>query len=78
MSQAIETLHSLFCKPAYDTPEHRRIEQNHRSLIKALTKKQRKKMLRIIDDMDWLRYCASLSSFTTGLQLGMSLAREIG
>lgn len=77
MSQAVETLHSLFCKPTYDTPEHQRIEHNHLSLIKALSKKQRRRVIRIIDDMDWLRYQASLTSFTTGLQLGLSLAQEL-
>ena len=77
MGQAIEKLHDLFCKPVFDTLEHQRIERNHQHLINVLNKKQRRKVLRIINDMDWLRYQSSLSSFTAGLQLGMALAREL-
>lgn len=77
MATTIETLHDLLCPFLPDAPQQLRMEENHQHLIKKLDKKCRRRVLRIIDDLEMLRLDSSYDSFAVGLKLGMTLAEEL-
>lgn len=77
MEKITYQLYQEFYQPAKNTPESRRIEQNHRTLIGRLGKAERNLVLRIIDDKDMLIEHSSYNAFTCGFRLAMRLATEI-
>lgn len=77
MATTIETLHDLLCPFLPDAPQQLRMEENHQYLIKKLNRKCRRRVLRIIDDLETLRLESSYDSFAVGLKLGMTLVEEL-
>ncbi|ADU27323.1 DUF6809 family protein [Ethanoligenens harbinense] len=77
MGDILFTIYRCFYKIPKGTPQARRIEANHRTLITHLSKADRRLVLRIIDDKDQLINDISLDSFITGFQLAWRLANEL-
>ncbi|TEB17515.1 hypothetical protein Psfp_00387 [Pelotomaculum sp. FP] len=69
--------HDYFYCEQENTPQARRIETNHRLLIQRLSKRNRKLVLRIIDDKDQICTNVSLDSFTCGFRLAWQIANQI-
>ena len=77
MKELLLAIYDRFYKP--DVPEslNREIEDCHRQLIDALSKNDRKVLLRLIDDKDHIAEQLSIDSFIRGFPMAWQLATEI-
>jgi len=73
MDNILKALYDHFYRKPKNSTQARRIETNHRLLIQRLSKRNRKLVLRIIDDKDQICEDVSLDSFICGFRLAWSL-----
>jgi len=77
MNDILQAIYDHFYTFPRNTPEEKRIEANHQTLIKRLKKQDRKLVLRIIDDKDLIANAVSLDSFIQGFRLAWTLSNQI-
>lgn len=77
MEDNLYRLYNVFYQREMDTPEARRIGENHKTLIGSLGKQERKLILRIIDDKDLMIERSTYNAFVSGFRLAMELSMEI-
>ena len=77
MKNILIELYNSFYKKPKNIPQEQRITSNHMLLINRLSKRDRKLVLRIIDDKDQICDDISLDSFIKGLLLGTRIANGI-
>ncbi len=76
----METLESLYCKfykPSLQKNLREKIDKNHKKLSKKLCRKDRRKLLEIIDNESLIGNIHSHESFICGLKLGLSISSEL-
>ncbi|WP_409968824.1 hypothetical protein RFF05_02320 [Bengtsoniella intestinalis] len=76
----METLNKLFkdfYKPSLQVGLNAEIEHNHKELIQTLSKADRRKVLKIIDNLMMITALQTEESFICGLHLGLSITTEL-
>ena len=77
MKDVLDTLFDTYCGRPQGTAEQERITANHQMLIKRLGRKDRRLVLRIIDDKDMLMEIVSLRAFRIGFEVAMKIFSEM-
>lgn len=77
MNELLLCLEQQFNKPDERSAEMERINQNIFTLRQHLNKKDRKTLLRIIDDYDMILLETKEKSFNNGIKIGFALFGEI-
>lgn len=77
MDNILKALYDHFCCQPENTPQEMRININHQLLRQRLSKRNRKLVLRIIDDKDQICTDVSLDSFICGFRLAWQIANQI-
>ena len=77
MSNILEALYYRFYSQPENTLQEMRIEANHNLLRQRLSKRNRKLVLRIIDDKDQICTGVSLDSFICGFRLAWQIVNQI-
>ncbi|WP_317853742.1 DUF6809 family protein [Chakrabartyella piscis] len=76
----METLNKLFkdfYKPSPQVDLNAEIEENHKELIQTLSKADRRKVLKIIDNLMMITTLQTEESFICGLRLGLGITTEL-
>lgn len=66
-----------FYKPSIQADLNAEIEQNHKELIERLSKDDRRKVLKIIDNLMMITTVQTQESFVCGLNLGLAITGEL-
>lgn len=66
-----------FYKPSIQADLNAEIELNHKELIATLTKDDRRKVLKIIDNLTMITTLQTQESFACGLNLGFAITSEL-
>jgi hypothetical protein len=77
MDNILKVLYDHFYRMPENTPDEKRIEANHRLLRQRLSKRNRKLVLRIIDDKVQICTDVLLDSFICGFRLAWQIANQI-
>lgn len=77
MNKLLKDLYDCFYTPPELTATKREIEECHRALIEALSKPERRLVLKIIDAKDHISEDTSLDSFISGFRLAWRLSAEL-
>jgi len=77
MDNILKTLYDHFYRLPEFTPQEARITENHQLLRQRLSSRNRKLVLRIIDDKDLICSDVSLDSFICGFRLAWRIANQI-
>ena len=77
MNKLLKDLYDCFYTPPELAATKREIEECHRALIEALSKPERRLVLKIIDAKDHISEDTSLDSFISGFRLAWRLSAEL-
>ncbi|MDF1494987.1 hypothetical protein [Caproiciproducens sp. CPB-2] len=77
MDNILKTLYDHFYRLPEFTPQEARITENHQLLRQRLSSRNRKLVLRIMDDKDLICSDVSLDSFICGFWLAWQIANQI-
>ena len=78
MKDYMVALHSRFYVPSNDEREQKRIiDEEEGRFRKHLSKKEKRLLLRLMDEMEIYRLQSQLSSFVAGYKLAMGISREL-
>jgi len=77
MKELLLAIYDQFYKPAVPESLNQEIDACHHQLIDALSKEERKVLLRLIDAKDHAAELQSIDSFNRGFQLAWQLATEL-
>lgn len=77
MNNILIAFYDHFYRMPEGTPQETRIKANHQLLRQRLSKRNRKLVLRIIDDKDLICSDVSLDSFICGFQLAWQISNQI-
>ena len=73
----LEKIYEELHKPSQQVYLKAEIEENHKELIQILSKSDRKKVLKIIDDLMLITLLQTKESFICGLKLAMEFQNEL-
>ena len=77
MGEFMKVLYDRFYEPVTDEAREREIQEYHQQLIEVLDKSERKMVLRIIDNKDYITELLSMDSFAAGFCLAWKLFYEL-
>ncbi|MBA1334734.1 MAG: hypothetical protein HPY66_2638 [Firmicutes bacterium] len=77
MDSILKSLYDHFYRTPDNTPQEERIKANHQLLSQRLSSRNRKLVLRIMDDKDLICSDVSLDSFICGFRLAWHIANQI-
>jgi hypothetical protein len=77
LDNILKELYDCFYCQLDNTPQEERIKANHHLLQQRLSKRNRKLVLRIIDEKDLICSDVSLDSFICGFHLAWQIANQI-
>lgn len=77
MNSILAELYYMFCTPSENAELEQLVEDNHRRLIDALEKPERRLVLQIIDAKDQIKETATVDSFVAGFKLACRLCNEL-
>ena len=77
MNSILAEMYFLFHSPSKNAQLEQLVEDNHKQLIEALSKPERRLVLEIIDAKDQMAETASIDSFSAGFELACRLCNEL-
>lgn len=77
MGEFMKSLYDKFYVPVKDVEREQEINECHQRLIEALEKPERKLVLRIMDNKDYITESLSMDSFAAGFCMAWRLCTEV-
>ncbi len=77
MPQTLDNLYNIYYKKPNLLTLNKSIEENHKILIKNLSKEDRKVVLKVIDALSMICNYQTQDSFTQGIKLGVELTTKL-